>query len=84
LFGIEQFCASRLQYLGMPSPVNRRLEDQIRQLCARAVDVRGEDELHHVSQELRTALREHLSRLKHKAVVKLVKKDEGFQERRAA
>lgn len=64
--------------------MNRRLEDRIRELCTRAIHARGEDELQSVSEELRGALREHLTRLKGKAVVKLVNKNHGFEERRVA
>jgi hypothetical protein len=63
--------------------VNRRLEDRIRELCAQVVTAR-EDELPHIVAELKSALREHNKRFKRTAVLKLVQKVDGFNERRAA
>lgn len=53
-------------------------------MAVRGVSARDEDELRPVSEELKTALREHLGKLKDDAVVKLVKRDQGFKEKRAA
>ena len=64
--------------------MNRRLEDRIRALCAIAIACKRDDERELVLAELTAALREHAERLKKIAVVKLVKKNEGFQERRSA
>ena len=64
--------------------MNRRLEDRIRELCAGAIAARNEDDLQPILVELKSALHEHGKRLKRTAVIKLVKRNEGFQERRSA
>jgi len=46
----------------------RRLEDRIRELCAKAVKKQDPAELNKVLEELRAALREHTQRLRHSAV----------------
>ena len=51
----------------MPS---RRLEDRIRDLCAKAVDAETED-FQPVLEELKAALREHTERLRQLAARKL-------------
>ncbi len=66
------------------SDVNRRLEDQIRDLCALAVVVRHDDERELVLAELRSALSKHTERMKQTAVLNLVEHEEGFPERRSA
>ena len=43
--------------------MRRRLEDRIRELCAKAVSA-ADDELEPIIRELRTALREHSQRLR--------------------
>jgi hypothetical protein len=47
--------------------VKRRLADQIRELCALAVTARHDDEREIILAELRSALEEHVRRLKRKA-----------------
>jgi hypothetical protein len=64
--------------------VIRRLEDRIRALCLLAVKSKNEREQIQLLEHLRTALREHNRRLKRVAALKLVHKEAGFQERRAA
>jgi hypothetical protein len=64
--------------------VNSRIEDRIRELCALAIVSNRDDQRALLLAELTAALREHAERLKKIAVVKLVKKDEGFQDRRCA
>lgn len=64
--------------------LNRRLEDRIRELCAKAVVTRDEEELSLILAQLRAALRENGKRLKRTAVFKLVRQDDGYQERRSA
>lgn len=62
----------------------RRLEDRIRELCARALIARGR-ELGAVVEDLKSALHEHTERLRQVAVAKLVRGEEGCPpERRAA
>jgi alkylhydroperoxidase/carboxymuconolactone decarboxylase family protein YurZ len=63
--------------------LNRRLEDRIRELCALAIMASRDDERRIIAQ-LRSALKEHMGRLKRKAALKLVEHEDGFQERRAA
>lgn len=46
----------------------RRLEDRIRELCARAVVTPESGELDEIFTQLRAALREHTDRLRHLAV----------------
>jgi len=46
----------------------RRLEDRIRELCAKAVVTPESAELDEIFQQLRAALREHTERLRHLAV----------------
>jgi len=53
--------------LGMPS---RRLDDRIRELCAKVVAA-TEEEVEPAISELQAALREHTSRLRKLAVTKL-------------
>lgn len=64
--------------------MNRRLDDRIHELCARATVTRNDDELQLILAELQSALREHGKRMKRTAVGKLVKQDEGFKEKRSA
>jgi len=42
----------------------RRLEDKIRGLCARVVSAKGDEELRSSLVELRSALREHIERVR--------------------
>jgi hypothetical protein len=46
----------------------RRLDDRIRELCAKAVKNQDPAELHKVLEQLRAALREHTQRLRYSAV----------------
>ncbi len=46
----------------------RRLDDRIRELCAKAVASQDSAELPRVLAELRVAMREHTERLRHSAV----------------
>ncbi len=55
----------------MPS---RRLDDRIRELCAKAIVVSNTDEFHSILVQLRAALREHTERLRKLAVMKLAPK----------
>jgi predicted component of type VI protein secretion system len=64
--------------------VNRRLEDRIRDLCYGALMAPSKDEARRFLEKLQAALQEHEQRLKRVAVLKLMRKDDGFQERRAA
>jgi hypothetical protein len=64
--------------------MNRRLEDRIRELCAAAIAAQNEDQLRPILLELKSALHEHGEKLKRTAVFKLVKQNEGLQERRSA
>lgn len=54
----------------------RRLEDRIRELCAKALIARGPD-LASVLEDLKTALREHTERLRQVAALKLVSGGKG-------
>jgi hypothetical protein len=63
--------------------VNRRLEDRIRALCFGALNTESDGEQFLFLEHLRAALREHNRRLKRVAALKLVEKEDGFQERRA-
>jgi hypothetical protein len=48
----------------MSAEQSRRLEDRIRDLCAKAISSSNNAEFHQVIEELRQALREHSKRLK--------------------
>src|SRR5260370_29787002 len=61
--------------------VLRRLEDRIRELCAKALIARG-PELHLILEELKSALHEHSERLRQVAVLKLVSGGSGSPEER--
>ena len=50
---------------------SRRLEDRIRELCAKAVAKEDPADFHEVMQKLRESLREHTSRLRELAARKL-------------
>ena len=66
--------------------MHRRLEDRIRELCAKALTAQ-ESELHAVLSALRSALREHIERLRRLAAAKLVAiggNGEQLQDRRSA
>lgn len=54
----------------------RRLEDRIRDLCAKALIARG-SELHLILEDLKSALHEHSERLRQVAVLKLVSGEKG-------
>ena len=61
-----------------------RLEDRIRELCAKALTAQ-EPELHAIFHALRSALREHTERLRRLATAKLVSIDGNqLQNRRSA
>jgi hypothetical protein len=61
----------------------RRLEDRIRELCARTLVVSG-SELEQIFLELKSALHEHTERLRITAAVKLVRREnDGPHERRS-
>jgi hypothetical protein len=64
--------------------VNRRLEDRVRAWCFRALRAEDQREQLYFLEQLRTALREHHRRFKRVASLKLVDKEDGFEERRAA
>jgi hypothetical protein len=64
--------------------MKRRLEDRIRALCALGVKARNDIERCRFFAQLQEALHEHNQRLKRVAFLKLVQKDNGFQERRTA
>jgi hypothetical protein len=64
--------------------MHRRLEDRIRELCAKALTA-PESELHAIFHALRSALREHTERLRMLATAKLVSIDGNrLQNRRSA
>ena len=65
------------------SPMLRRLEDRIRELCASAVAAE-EPELETILSELQSALREHTGRLRRLAAAKLTTLDENLQQERRA
>ena len=70
---------SQLRCLWEPScrvshPMLRRLEDRIRDLCAKTVSA-PEDELGPIISELKAALREHTQRLRKLAAAKLIRKN---------
>jgi len=50
------------------SSMLRRLDDRIRDLCARAVKTQDSAELHNIFCELRAAMKEHIKRLRRLAV----------------
>jgi hypothetical protein len=64
--------------------VLRRLEDRIRELCAQTITARGANELEPIFSELKSALREHTERLRKNAVLKLVRRNDDFSNRRSA
>lgn len=64
--------------------MNRRLEDRIRTLCAEALRIQNDREFRKSLRDLRAALDESNRRLKRVALLKLVGKDDGLQERRVA
>jgi hypothetical protein len=67
--------------VGLPSSVpSRRLEDRIRELCARALSASGA-ELEPLISELQAALREHNSRLRKLAADKLANFPMRFRKR---
>ncbi|HTW32605.1 MAG TPA: hypothetical protein VMD76_13070 [Candidatus Sulfotelmatobacter sp.] len=59
----------------------RRLEDRIRELCARAIIARGH-ELEVTLEELKVALREHTERLRKAAIGKFLRAGADPSERR--
>jgi hypothetical protein len=59
----------------------RRLEDRIRDLCAKAV-IAGEPELGGLLSELKAALHEHAERLRRLAATKLTAATGGQQQER--
>jgi len=66
--------------------MHRRLEDRIRELCAKALTAQ-ESELDAIHSALRSALREHIERLRRLAAAKLVSLEgNGYhlQDRRSA
>ncbi len=64
--------------------MHRRLEDRIRELCAKALTAQ-ESELHAIFHALRSALREHIQRLRKLAAARLLSIDGNqLQEMRSA
>jgi hypothetical protein len=62
----------------------RRLEDRIRELCAKTLIAQGAAQLEPILSELNSALREHMERLRKTAGLKLVRRvDDAFPERRS-
>jgi hypothetical protein len=61
---------------------SRRLDDQIRELCARAVSDPHED-TEAILKELQDAIREKIMRLRRIAANKLVEKSPDLRERRS-
>lgn len=62
----------------------RRLEDRIRELCARTLVARG-PELEQIFSELKSALHEHSEQLRKSAGIKLVRRElDAPPERRSA
>ena len=69
---------------GPPCSMHRRLEDRIRELCAKALTAQ-EPELDVILYALRSALREHAERLRRLAAAKLVSIDGNpLKNRRSA
>jgi hypothetical protein len=84
VYGIEQSSAARLRLHAVYALMLRRLEDRIRELCARTLVVSG-SELEQIFLELKSALHEHTERLRITAAVKLVRREnDGPPERRSA
>jgi hypothetical protein len=61
---------------------SRRLEDRIRELCARAVIAQG-PELDQTLLDLQSALHEHIARLRRMTATKLVGDGEEKKQRRS-
>jgi hypothetical protein len=85
VYGIElSFEAVRIyEHLWRKSPMLRRLEDRIRELCATALTAE-EPQLEIILSELQSALREHTDRLRRLAAAKLTTLDENIQQERRA
>ena len=88
MYGIEQsFGMWEIESsLAHCAPMHRRLEDRIRELCAKALTAQ-ESELHAILSALRSALREHAERLRRLAASKLVSVEgygDRLQDRRSA
>ncbi len=65
--------------------MRRRLDDRIRELCAEVVLAQGTDQLEPILSELKSALHEHIERLRKMAGAKLVNMQDGCKpERRSA
>ena len=65
--------------------VLRRLEDRIRELCAKTLTAQGSAELEPIFSELTSALHEHTERLRKTAALKLVcREEDSLPERRSA
>lgn len=63
----------------------RRLEDRIRELCAKTLTAQGAADLEPILSELNSALHQHMERLRKTAGSKLVRRaDDSFPERRSA
>jgi len=73
MYGIEQSLRmwETARHSGSPRPMHRRLEDRIRELCAKALTAQ-EAELPAIVSALRSGLREHVERLRRLAVARLV------------
>ena len=54
----------RVRLLASLGPISQRLEDRIKQLCAKALSTPESPELNEVLKQLQNALREHTSRLR--------------------
>jgi hypothetical protein len=69
----------------MPRAMLRRLEDRIRELCAKVITARGCEALQPIHSDLKSALHEHAERLRKTAALKLVRReDDAPPERRSA
>ena len=62
----------------------RRLEDRIRELCAKTLTARGTAELEPIFSELKSALHEHTKRLRENAGIKLIRRENGTPQRRSS
>ena len=68
----------------MATGVARRLEDRIRELCARVVATDDSEELAVILADLQRALHEAVQRIRARAVETFIERRESLQEKRKA
>jgi hypothetical protein len=61
---------------------SRRLDDRIRDLCAKVIASKGSDELHQILPELRDSIHEATERIRMRAVAILTRSSLVHKERR--